>query len=94
MRFADCNITEITPSGEVTIKTSEPVVVRDDWQTEELGLDILDVEFIENSDGDGDGDAKRNNLLGFEIISFEPTEVKVQLNFTSPLLVSQGEYAD
>jgi len=74
MRFADCNITKITPSGEVTIKTNEPVVVRDSWQTEKLGPEIFDVYFVKYSN-------ERNNLLDFEIVGFKATEIKVQLNF-------------
>jgi len=85
--YAKPNITKITESGEVTITMDKPVIVRPDWENEELVPDLFDVRYIKKSN-------EETELLGFEIRNITKSQIIIKLNFSNPLYVSQGDYSD
>lgn len=83
MRYTKVKIADISRSGLVTLRTNEPVNLINDI----IDADLLEVNYLKSSE-------EMVELVDWVVLNQTDTEIKLQLNFTEPLLVSTGDEKD
>ena len=78
-QYAGCRIADITTLGLMTLKMNETVIIHDDYN--DLTLQDFDVVFQQNSE-------EEEQSMSFRMVSITAGEIKVQLTFENPILVS------
>lgn len=66
-------------SGQVTLRTNEPVNLVNEGR--KIDADLLGLQYFKQS-------TEEVELIAWELVEYEETTIKLQLNFTEPLLVS------
>ena len=79
-------ISDVTFTGAVTINYSRPVEAREILN--ELPEEIIAIEFVT------EGTEEIKQEMSYEFTNMEPTQLTMQIKFSNPTEVSQGESSD
>lgn len=69
-------------------RTTSNLTLSEQEEYRDFSKSVLSVKFLKFTE------EKDQDFFNYELVSFKPEGIQIRLNFSDPLLVSQGEYAD
>ena len=85
LRFAKVYLQSLDASGKLLLQMMEEVSLTNEGT--KIDPDMLSIDFLKHSDED-------LQMTGWDLLRYTKTQIEIQLNFSSPLLVSTGLIAD